>query len=327
MDTQFTGINMTALVSTAPFRSYWMAGYEGADHINRVGNPLSMNHSTRHAECAYDDYCLLEQFGIRTVRESIGWRLAEAQGRFDFSLIESRIDAARRTGLQIVWTLCHYGWPAGIDLESQEFVERFACFCRAAARYLAPLSEGNTVYSPMNEISYMTWGLCNNLLSNGDRRDYVDANKVKRQLVRATIAGCDAIWESNPHARILHCDPVIHVVASDHRPDLNEAAASCARSQFESWDMLRSGRTGAGGRAALPRSDRRQLLPQQSMGVRYQRNIMVALGRCAAGAVASPLARGPATVSTSRSAFGNQSRRQRARRLDQGNSARSRQCL
>ena len=238
MDLQFTDTKMTAPASTELFRSYWMAGYEGADHINRAGNPLSMNHSTHHAERAYDDYRLLEQFGIRTVRESIGWRLTETQGRFDFSSIESRIDAARRTGLQIVWTLCHYGWPAGIDLESQEFVERFACFCRAAARYLAPLFDGNTVYSPMNEISYMTWGLCKNLLSNGDRRDYVDATEVKRQLVRATIAGCDAIWESDPHARILHCDPVIHVVASDNRPDLNDAAASCAQSQFESWDML-----------------------------------------------------------------------------------------
>ena len=137
-----------------PFLSYWMAGYEGADHINQADKPLSLNHSTRHAERAYDDYRLLDQFGIRTVRESIGWRLTETQGRFDFSSIEPRIEAARTLGLQIIWTLCHYGWPGDVHVDAPEFVERFACFCRAAARYLAPLSEGVTIYSPMNEISY-----------------------------------------------------------------------------------------------------------------------------------------------------------------------------
>ncbi len=38
------------------FLSYWQAGYEGADHINCVGQPLSMNHATRHDARAYDDY-------------------------------------------------------------------------------------------------------------------------------------------------------------------------------------------------------------------------------------------------------------------------------
>ena len=73
------------------FLSYWQAGYEGADHINCVGQPLSMNHATRHDARAYDDYLLLQDFGIKTVRESVGWRSVEKDGHFDFSSVEARV--------------------------------------------------------------------------------------------------------------------------------------------------------------------------------------------------------------------------------------------
>src|SRR5690242_2199502 len=93
----------------AIFLSYWQAGYEGADHINSAGQPLSMNDATRHGDRAYDDYLLLREFGIKTVRESVGWRSVERDGRFDFSSVEARAHAARELGLQVIWTLCHYG--------------------------------------------------------------------------------------------------------------------------------------------------------------------------------------------------------------------------
>src|SRR6476620_8066988 len=81
--------------SANPFESFWMAGYEGADHVNGAGIPLSMNDANRHEHYAYDDYALLSEFGIRTVRESIGWRLVEQNGRFDFSSILPRLKAAQ----------------------------------------------------------------------------------------------------------------------------------------------------------------------------------------------------------------------------------------
>ena len=71
------------------FLSYWQAGYEGADHINNAGHHLSMNDLTQHAHHAYEDYLLLQEFGIRTVRESIGWRSVKREGHFDFSSVEA----------------------------------------------------------------------------------------------------------------------------------------------------------------------------------------------------------------------------------------------
>ena len=71
------------------FLSYWQAGHEGADHINSAGHHLSMNDLTPHTHKAYEDYALLQEFGIRTVRESIGWRSVKREGHFDFSSVEA----------------------------------------------------------------------------------------------------------------------------------------------------------------------------------------------------------------------------------------------
>ena len=111
------------------FRSYWQAGYEGADHINGVGLQLSMNDATQHTNLAYDDYLLLKDFEIGTVRESVGWRSVEKDGYFDFSAIESRAQGARVFGLQVIWTLCHYRWPDDVDICSPDFIHRFSHYC------------------------------------------------------------------------------------------------------------------------------------------------------------------------------------------------------
>src|SRR3954470_14516153 len=92
--------SQAALFNSTPFASFWMAGYEGADHINGAGIPLSMNDANRHSEKAYEDYALLSEFGIHTVRESIGWRLVEQNGHFDFSSLLPRVKAAKALGIQ-----------------------------------------------------------------------------------------------------------------------------------------------------------------------------------------------------------------------------------
>jgi hypothetical protein len=62
--------------------------------------------------------------------------------------------------------------------------------------------------------------------------------ELKRQLVRAAIAGCDAIWAVEPRARIVHVDPLIHIVPPLRRQDLASQAAVRREGQFEAWDML-----------------------------------------------------------------------------------------
>ncbi len=221
------------------FSSYWQAGYEGADHVNGTGLPLSMNDITRHATVAYEDYLLLNDFEIRTVRESVGWRLVERDGGFDFSSIEARVRAAEELGIQVIWTLCHYGWPDDVDVYSPAFIARFARYCHHVVKYLESRSTHQAVriYSPINEISFASWAAAQNLFKGFAPRDD-DGAELKRQLVRATLKSSEAIWAINPSARILHCDPLIHVIAPHDRPDLGDYAAMQREAQFEAWDML-----------------------------------------------------------------------------------------
>ena len=219
------------------FASYWQAGYEGSDHRNKANQLLSMNELTRHVHRARDDYLLLEEFGIKTVRESVGWRLVERNGHFDFSSIESRARAANELGLQVIWTLCHYGWPEDIDVFSHDFIDRFADYCERTARYLHSFSDVAPVYSPINEISFLSWAVIQNYFTCPGIGRNSNA-ELKRQLIRAALKGCEAIWQVNPSARILHCDPLIHVIAPPERPDLLDYALMHRESQFDAWDML-----------------------------------------------------------------------------------------
>lgn len=218
------------------FRSFWMGGFESACHTNRAGQCLDMLATTQHDLQAEADYALLRQISIRTARDGVRWPQIERGGRYDFASLAPMADAARRQGVQIIWTLCHYGWPDDLDLFSAAFVDRFARFCGATAAFLAEYTDGVPLYTPINEISFLAWAA-------GDV-GYIQpchtgrGLELKRQLVRAAIAGIEAIWAVDPRARIVHVDPVINVLTPRGRPELAEKARHQHEGQFEAWDML-----------------------------------------------------------------------------------------
>jgi len=221
-------------------QSFWMAGYEGADHRNGSGTALSLLSATAHDRRAEEDYRAASELGLRSVRESLGWRNATRDGDLDLSGCLLRAEAARRAGIQILWTLCHYGWPDGIDPFSSEFVHAFRGFARTAALALAPYHDRYPpIYNPINEISFLSWAITETGLIHPYRGDLQDRGyELKQQLVRATIAACDAILEVDPRARFLHVDPIIHVLPPVDQPELVELAQSFRARQFQAWDML-----------------------------------------------------------------------------------------
>jgi len=219
------------------FRSFWQAGYEGADFVTRQGNALSMNNLTGHDERHSEDYRALADFNISTVRESTGWRLIDKSDGYDFSSVTARMISAKENGIQICWTICHYGWPTDIDFFSQTFIDRFAQLCGALATFLKPWYDEPPVYSPVNEISFTAWGIAVGLFPvSGEVED--KRIEIKRQLVRAAIAACDAIRAADPRARILHCDPIIHLVSPDNTPPALEQTEALRTAQYQAWDML-----------------------------------------------------------------------------------------
>lgn len=221
------------------FRSFWIAGYESATHINPGGERLDMIAGVQHDAKAREDYRLLKEVGMRTARDGVRWHLIDRGGTYDFSSFEPMLSAALAEGIQVIWDLCHYGYPNDVDLLKPEFVDRFARFCRATARFVREHSDEVPFYSPVNEIDFFAWGASREIIyPHATGRD----NDIKQQLVRAGIAGVEAVWDVDPRARFSWPEPTIHVLPPRGRPDLAEEARMYREAQFAAWDMI-AGRT------------------------------------------------------------------------------------
>jgi len=218
------------------FDSFWIGGFEAATHVNGAGRRLDLIAATQHDVQVEEDYARLRSVGIRTVRDAVRWPLVERNGTFDFSSLAPMVVAAERQGMQVMWTLLHYGVPDDVDMFSPEFPTRFARFSAEVAKFIQSHSRRLPFYTPVNEISFFAWAA-------GEVAWFAPFGRgrgaeLKRQLIRAAIAACEAVWRVDRRARVVHVDPVIHVVPPVMRPDLTEEAARQRESQFESWDML-----------------------------------------------------------------------------------------
>jgi hypothetical protein len=146
------------------------------------------------------------------------------------------VRAARKSGTQIIWDLFHYGWPDGLDIFQPQFVDRFAAMAAAFARLLTNESDDVPLLTPINEISYFSWAAGEvgymNPFAHGRGLE------LKAQLVRAAIAGMEAVWEVAPQTQFVHAEPLIHVVEHPNRPQDHHAAEAYTNSQFQAWDML-----------------------------------------------------------------------------------------
>lgn len=220
----------------SPFRSFWMGGFEAAGHINEHGERVNMLAATQHDRFMAEDFALVRSVGIQTVRESAQWHLIDKNGVLDFSSLVPVAEAAQHAGVQVLWTLCHYGWPEDVDLFSDELVTRFAAYCGGVARFLASYSEDPPLYAPMNELSFFSWA-CGD---EGIFYPYVRnrGGELMRHLVRAVIAGCDAILRVDPSARFCHIEPIINVFSPADKPDLVVEAVEFHERQYDAWDLI-----------------------------------------------------------------------------------------
>lgn len=222
------------------FRSFFMGGFECASHRLISGRRLDLISATSHDQHALKDYQRLHEQGMSVARDGIRWHLIEPTPyRYDFSSVLPMLSAARQTGTQVIWDLCHYGWPADLDIFSTEFIRRFAAMVKAFVRVLDAESEAPLFIAPVNEISFFAWA--------GGESAYLNPfettrpHELKAQLVLAAIEAIEAAWSINPQTRIVHTDPLINVAHNLARPHEFPIAEYYRQLMFQAWDML-SGR-------------------------------------------------------------------------------------
>ncbi len=216
-----------------------MGGYECTDQLNNRGDRVDFLHITAHLDRIQEDYALLGQFGIKTVREGLQWSQVERRPyEYDFRTLGRMLDAGKDCGIQQVWDICHFGYPDDLTPLHPHFTQRFEALCRAFANYHAARQPDQTlIVTPINEVSFMSW-------LGGDvagTSPYCRNNgwEVKYAFMRAYIAGIRALREVNPDARILTTEPLVNVVPTfDATEDQIADAHRHHELQYQSLDML-----------------------------------------------------------------------------------------
>lgn len=221
----------------APLASFFLGGFECSTKIRADGRRLDLLAATGHDRWAEQDYRRLRQHGLAAARDGMRWHLIEAErGRYDWSSVRPMLAAASAASMQVIWDLCHYGWPDWLDIWSPAFVETFARFAAEAARLVGEETGSAPWFCLINEMSYWAW-------AGGEVGRFAPCaqgrgDELKRQLVCASIAATHAVRAIAPGARFLHAEPLIHVAPlSSDDADL-WAAERYRLGQYEALDML-----------------------------------------------------------------------------------------
>ncbi|MBF4507726.1 hypothetical protein IRZ83_13700 [Flavobacterium sp. JLP] len=216
------------------FNTFFMGGFECADHINRSGERINLLKETQHDTRVYEDYEALYAMGIKTVREGICWSEVEkSPGFFDFTEVYNRMKAAEEIGIQQIWDLIHFGYPDDIYPTHPHFCDRFTALCVAFASFYNENSIQELYVVPINEISFLSW-------HSGDVRGTVpfavnSGWDIKYHLCKAAISGIKALKTVDPECVIILVEPLVKIHANEQENlDITELNGH----QFQAMDII-----------------------------------------------------------------------------------------
>jgi beta-glucosidase/6-phospho-beta-glucosidase/beta-galactosidase len=226
------------MASDAIFPTFFMTGFECSTFIWKDRERKDYVPATGHDRHLKNDLAAAMDLGIGVAREAIRWPQVDlGGGRYDWTSAKAVQDAATECKITPIWDLCHYGFPDGCDPFSNECLDRFTEYCRAAAEFVTGTAEPPYFFTPINEITFFSAAASDLEWMYPFAKGRED--ELKRALARMDIAGVKAIREVEPQARMVHVDPIVHAVPPPDRPDLaDEAWDEAHRKAMEAWDML-----------------------------------------------------------------------------------------
>lgn len=220
------------------FPTFFMTGFECSTFVWKDRERKDYVAATGHDRHLERDFAAAMDLGVGVVREAIRWPQVDlGNGRYDWSSVKAVQDAATGCKITPIWDLCHYGLPDGCDPFSQECLDRFVDYCRAAARFVTSTAQGPYFFTPINEITFFSAAASDLewMYPFAKGRE----GELKRALCRMAIEGVKAIREVDRQARMVHVDPIVHAVPPPDRPDLAEEAREEEHQKaYEAWDIL-----------------------------------------------------------------------------------------
>ncbi|MFO0703221.1 MAG: hypothetical protein U0525_00675 [Patescibacteria group bacterium] len=105
--------------------------------------------ATKHDKYCRDDYKMVKNIGIKTVREGLSWsEIDKGRGVYRFERFEKMMKVAKEENVQQIWDLNHFDFPSYLDPFSKNFIIKFAEYARGACiNHHQEISEWNYIYS------------------------------------------------------------------------------------------------------------------------------------------------------------------------------------
>ncbi|MFC3158394.1 hypothetical protein ACFOEQ_07570 [Chryseobacterium arachidis] len=144
----------------------------------------------------------------------------------------------KNNDIQVIWDICHFGFPDDLTPLHPMFARRFSHLCRAfVIKYRSLVPEGELIITPINEVSFLSW-------LGGEVRGTspycVDQGwEVKYMLMKAYIEGIEMMKEIDPTVKIMTTEPLINITTQDpSNPILVLEANEKHQEQFQVLEIL-----------------------------------------------------------------------------------------
>lgn len=217
-------------------KSFFIAGFECADHINKFGIRVNLQKITQHDKRVFQDYRRIKDLGISVAREGICWSEVEKKPFvFDFSRLKPFYDAAKYHDIQIIWDLCHFGYPDDLSPTHPQFSLRFEALAKQFCLFHMKNSKQPLWVVPINEISFLSW-------LSGEAKGTVPFTvkngwEIKYHLCKAKINAIKIIKDILPNSTVLAVEPLIKIHASENNLN-NQFIEEKNNYQYQALDIL-----------------------------------------------------------------------------------------